>query len=578
MIRSLDIEKMLVEDQKAALTMAGFDWDANELPQDTEVRHLHYNRPQLRSMLIEANQEIAIWGRGTGKSEGRIAPRSKRNVEVMPRSHGVFVGATYIQLIERTLPPVIKGWEAMGWKRDRDFWFRKMPPKSAGVPAPVIGPLASEHCIFFRNGAVASMVSQDRPGSANGKTVHWIIGDEAKFLNKKRLDEELLLTNRGDEIHFGGIPEFHSTLFTTDMPTWKEAFWLLEKEKEMDKVRIDYILALQAEIFNLWQKYLVANGKAKTAIFNRIQKYRKMWDQLRANATYFSEASTWENVEGFGLKNLCHLKKVLPRYVYRTAILNQRPFLTSESFYPDLSQDKHTYTSINYSFVDDINEKGEKASDCRKDADLDVHLPLHIALDYGAHINTVEIGQLKGYDFQVINSLEVTHPQKLRDLAKKMMHYYRFHQYKVIFYYFDHTAIAQDGKVDYSYAEEWVNLFRASGEWRIIPIYIGATPSPKSRYELWGKALRGEHEKIRSISFNRENCEYLLESMRNAKLKKGSGRYDDYRKDKDDERNLEIDQRTTTHHSDAVDTLLIGISNFDRSMSVEGFTLDVVVS
>ena len=49
-IRSLDIEKMLVEDQKAALTMAGFDWDANELPQDTEVRHLHYNRPQLRSI------------------------------------------------------------------------------------------------------------------------------------------------------------------------------------------------------------------------------------------------------------------------------------------------------------------------------------------------------------------------------------------------------------------------------------------------------------------------------------------------------------------------------------------------
>ena len=114
-------------------------------------------------------------------------------------------------------------------------------------------------------------------------------------------------------------------------------------------------------------------------------------------------------------------------------------------------------------------------------------------------------------------------------------------------------------------------------DWRVVPIFIGVTPAPAHRYELTGKLFRGEHPKICSVNINRENCEYLLESLRNAQLKKGSSR-EDYRKNKDDERNLTIDQRITTHHSDAFDTLVVGVCEFFKPGSGVLDGMDVVVN
>ncbi len=556
-IKSLDIEQLLLTDKEAMLSMANLKWNPEQLPEDTVIRHMHYNRPQLRSMLVGANKEYAVWGRGTGKSEGLIAPRTKRNVEVMPRSHGCFVGATYIQLLERTLPPVIKGWESMGWKKDRDFWIRQKPPKNLNIPEPVVGPLTPEHCIYFRNGAVASLVSQDRPGSANGKTVHWIAGDEAKFLDKKSLDSELFMTNRGDERFFGGIPEFHSLLFCTDMPTWKEAMWILEKEKDMKPERVKVLMAIQAKIFELWQLYLVREGRAKIAVFNKIQSYQKQFDQIRANTTFFSEASTWENVEGFGKKNIMDLRKALPAYIYRTAILNQRPFLTQEAFYPDLSE-RNTYDAYDYGHIDKTGFGKSTAEDSRKDGDVDPELPLHGALDYGAHINTLALGQFAFRGFNIVRGLDVLHPRRLKDLAKLFLNYYRHHKTKVFYFYYDHTALTNNAVSELSYADEWIALLKEGG-WQVKKVYLGHTPGPAIRYEMWGKLLRGEHPNLSEVRFNRNNCYYILESMRHAKIKKGTGK-DEFKKNKDDERNVELDQRETTHHSDGVDTLLYGVA------------------
>jgi hypothetical protein len=102
-----------------------------------------------------------------------------------------------------------------------------------------------------------------------------------------------------------------------------------------------------------------------------------------------------------------------------------------------------------------------------------------------------------------------------------------------------------------------MDLIRKGG-WIVKPVYIGHTPSPKARYEMWGELLRGEHGRFRRVRFNRGNCNFLIESMRGAKLKKGTGK-EDYVKNKDDERNQGLDQRTTTHHSDGIDTLLWGV-------------------
>ena len=568
----LALEELLKGDLATAITLAHVDLEAGQLSDDVSLVHRHYNKPQMRSMLVGANEEYDVWGRGTGKSEGLISPRSARNVEVMPRGHGCFVGATYLQLLERTLPPVIKGWEQMGLVRGRDFWIRERPPKKLNIPQPIVGPVTSDHCIFFKNGAVASMVSQDRPGSANGKTVHWIIGDEAKFLDKQKLDNELLMTNRGDERYFGGIPEFHSLLFCTDMPTTKSAMWILEQEqrmleqsKKLPVSRIELLLSIRTEIFSLEQQLLQKPAKA-AAITKRIREKLAQWDAIRANTIYFSMASTLDNVHGFGLKNIIKLRKQLPKFIFDTAILNKKPYLSEKSFYPDLG-DHHFTEDIDYAFVDSFDFGKGQYGDSRKDADVDKYKPLDVGMDYNSTINSVSVGQPYGRNYRVLKEVYVLYPQKVKHAAKAFAEYYRYHGNKTVRFFYDHTAIYTNASMELSFADDFADTLRAEG-WEVEMHYIGHTLSPMQRYELWGACLTGGTDKLFSVSFNRSNCAYTQQSMQGADIKI-TGRA--FEKDKVDEKDTSLDQRTTTHFSDAVDTLLVGAHLIHQFESAEAF-------
>lgn len=562
---SFQFNELVTDDIDTALVLAHTAHDKTQLSDDITTVSRHYNKPQLRSMLVGANEEYAVWGRGTGKSEGLIAPRSFRNVEVMPRGHGCFVGATYLQLLERTLPPVIKGWEQMGMVRGRDFWIRERPPKRFNVPAPIVGPVTSDHCIFFKNGAVASMVSQDRPGSANGKTVHWIIGDEAKFLDKTKLDNELLMTNRGDERYFGGIPEFHSLLFCTDMPTTKSAMWILDQEKRADPARVQLLLSIRHSIYELYSQLLAFPYK-RSAILKAITEKKAYWDKLRANCVFFSEASTLDNVHGFGIKNIAKLRRQLPNFIFQTAILNKRPFLTENSFYPDLDE-HHFYDAYNYAYIDQFEVGAGQFDDSRKDGDVDPYSPLDIGGDYGASINPIMIGQAKGRQYRVLKELYVLHPERLRHVAQAFCKYYKHHACKVARYFYDHTAIATSATNEVNYADTFAEELRKEG-WEVDMVYIGHVASPIHRYEMWGRCLTGGDAKLFDVRFNRSNCQYSRISMQQTQIKQGG---QGFAKNKGDEKKLNLDQRETTHFSDACDTLLVGAHLYHQFGSQEAF-------
>ncbi|GAB3177615.1 hypothetical protein [Telluribacter humicola] len=565
-----EMQRYLLENPEIASLLSGMPMES--VPDELQVKTLHYNKPQLRSALIEANEETDVWGRGTGKSEGRIAPRSMRNMEVMPRSRGGFVGRTYLQLLERTIPPVIKGWEAQGYKRGRDFWIREKPPKSLNIPTPIVGPLTSEHTIYHRNGSVASLISQDRPGSANGTSLHWIVGDEAKLLDKQKYDNELMPANRGDERYWKDVPELHSILLATDMPTSKEAKWILEKKHEMDIDRIELILSVQMEIFRLTKKLVFAQGTTKANVLRELSRRRAQWDKLRANARYYSLASTLDNLEGFGAKNLARLKRILPAFIFMTAILNKEPFLTESAFYPDLGEG-HLYDAVDYAYVDSVDWEKVKFDDCRKDADLNPNAPLHIGGDYNAAINPIVIGQQwRKKDLKIINSMYVKHPERLADCARAFCNYYKYHKSKKVYYYYDHTATYTSSQLDESPADEFCRILESNG-WNVEMVYIGHTEKPEVRFELWGKALRGGDESTPEVLINRGNNEYLLTSMRMARTtQKEQG----FAKDKKDEKNKELDQRETTHFSDGGDTLLVGFTRYIREEV--GDTMDILTS
>lgn len=524
-----------------------------------EKKRLHYNKPQLLSMLVRPFEEYAVWGRGTGKSEGLIAPRALDNVLSMPRSTGAFVGATYQQLLTRTLPPVILGWEKMGYKKDVHYFIGKKPPKSWKWPEAYRPPLSYDYYIWWYNGSGIHLISQDRPGTSNGLSIDWIIGDETKLLNKKKLDSELLPTNRGNGQFFGHLAQHHSMLYCTDMPTQPSGKWILEKEKEMNVEQIDLIKNTALHIIVLKQQYRDAAKTKKPLILKEIQQYENMLNELRFESVYYSEFSSLENIEALGVQYIKQMRRSLQDLEYQTSILGRRVFRIENGWYGLLDEDIHEYNSYDYSYIDShYTDLSRLATlDSRQDADIMKDMPLDISLDYGGAHNFLVTGQPVNNTYRFLNAMYVKamNKQHLKDLLQHFCEYYKGHPCKEINYYYDHTATGTYQGAEES-CDEIVYNYLTNAGWDVTRIYLGHTPPPKSRYILWQESLSGNNPDVPMAMFNKTNCKHLLISMYNCGVLPGGAT--GYEKDKRTEKKETVPQEDAPHFSDAADTLLWG--------------------
>lgn len=527
---------------------------------------LHFNLPQLRQQLINANIEVNVWARGTGKTEGRIAPKSLGIATNMPKGATAIVGATYVQLLDRTLPPLFLAWERLGYKRDVHYWVRRKPDKRLKVPEAYYAPDTPEHCIYWYNGHIQKLISQDRPGTSNGMSVDFVIGDEAKLLNKEKFFEELSPTNRGNEEIFGHLSEHHGILLCTDMPTTSSGSWIFEFEKECFKPLIDLILSLQ---FQLDEKALQLNARKnqipesdykRDSILRAIDAEMTNLEfelfTLRKEAVSYSEASAYDNIDYLTPAFIRRQQKTLPGHVFNAAILNKRTYKTGNSFYQTFSADAVCYSAYNYDYIDSIGLilPENALSDCRKDADLIGDQPLLMAMDYGG-FNCLVIGQQETSTLNILSSFYGEKGKLTKDVVRDMCEYYKHHRTKRIVYYYDQTAIATDGRIDENYADQVIKVLIDNG-WEVEPVYLGAVMGQDARYRLFEAVYEEKDSRYRAIRINRENNQYLVISIEQA------SKYDDskgrIKKDKRDEKKSELDQRMTTHFSDAHDTLYIG--------------------
>ena len=72
-----------------------------------DFQDLYMNRMQLLVSIIDANKLFAEAGRGTGKTEGIIGPRSIRVAVSMPRETSAFAHKTYMALFSNIIPNLI---------------------------------------------------------------------------------------------------------------------------------------------------------------------------------------------------------------------------------------------------------------------------------------------------------------------------------------------------------------------------------------------------------------------------------------------------------------------------------------
>ncbi|MEI6854399.1 MAG: hypothetical protein WCL06_16245, partial [Bacteroidota bacterium] len=328
---------------------------------DTEFKW--FNQAQLYTMAIGAKDEYDVCSRGFGKTEGIDAPRLRRNVISMPRSTGALLSPTYSKLLTNTLPGVCAALHRMGLKRNIHYVVRRKPEKKLNFATPMVEPFEWDHTMSFWNGTLVNLISFDRPMSANSFSLDWIMGFEAKFLDYKKITEEVFQANRGNEHHFRNCPWHHGMVFTTDMPTFKSGMWILDKKNLMNTIadpdwdeRLTYndIIDTIRVVFREYKEYSEKDDKSPYYI-KKIDELYKELNFYRKKAILYSEFDIFENLEIISEKRIADFKRDLPTFIFNTSILNISPRKVQNGFYSALNEKVHTYESYNNNFLESLD-------------------------------------------------------------------------------------------------------------------------------------------------------------------------------------------------------------------------------
>lgn len=469
----------------------------------------------MQLMLEIAQQRIRVvqCGRGGGKSTGAAIDIKTVTLD-MPRSKNFILTGTYQQALTRTLPSTIKALAMLGFDEGLHYFIGREAPKNWKWAKAYEPPSDPKHSIFFYNGTVYDLLSQDTNSRGGNYCSGW--ADEAQDLNNQKTQSQVIPTLRGEYRRFKDNITYRRFSMYCSMPRSRSGEYIFDFEK-------------LAQDFP--EEYLYITAPSAINAHNLPPDWFK--DQ----------------------------KRILMPSEYDIEILNIRPRQVIGGFYPMFDDSAHSYVNFNNDYLDGVidNNNGYKPEafaqmNCRQDADLLINEPLEISMDYGAWFNGIVTGQEhRGYEFKFISAMSINENDRFEDLLNQWCEYYAPHMHKTVYYWYDHTAKDHDAR-----AEQYPEIVRrvlSSYGWTVIDMDIGMQPTQDDRYKFMGYLYKGDHPDLPKVSMNKHHCKYLIISLNGAKVNVGRKGFE---KDKKDEKNHSIDQRTTTHFSDAHDTLLMG--------------------
>jgi hypothetical protein len=473
--------------------------------------------------------KILIAGRGFGKSfVNGISVMMK--VAALPRSRGLFLGATYTQILTNTLLPMKNAWAMFGYYEGKDYVIGKKPP--ANWDAPYQKPDRYENVITWWNGTTIVLGSMDRPQLIRGGNYDWVITDEALLVKEDQYAQIVTPTIRGSHILLHGKPGHLAEEFTSSMPYGSLGKWLLIKEKE----------AAYPE-----------------------------------NNTFFIEGTSWDNVHILTEKVLMKWKRTLPPLIYQIEVMNKRIAQFGNMFYPSL-KDHHFYTnSYEYNYIDNLGYDTSAQKDSRWDKDCDTNSPLAISHDWGA-FNCITVDQysdrpwpinqeftIPAHTVRFINYMYVSHPRIHTDLAKDFCSYYAHHKNKRVFQYGDKSGNNKMANSKETMFQEFADILRRNG-WYVMKQATGDAEH-LARHNFINKLhLEEEYPHLPKVMYNVNNCKDLRIALESAPMKDGQ-------KDKSSERNPRIKQEHATHGTDAHDYRLW--FGFQRRMGARQYSSEV---
>lgn len=497
-------------------------------------RKVQYNRLQATmDFVLELGcKELYVEaGAGAGKSTG-IARRIQRIVMELPRSSSMLVGETYQQILTRTLPTTIHGLEMLGIYQNLHYFVGRKPPRTWNWPMPYKPPQRADKAIFFWTGACLNLVSHDVSGDGKSLNSDALIADEATQLTKAQLD-----TDQKPRVRFSNKEKFENSklalteLYVSTSPVTEEGMWYAEMEEAVQQHRLE-------------TEYLLKQGKSKDADGlplnpNELMFLKANWSVNKKNLpdNYIQKAR----------------KSSLDEMLFLAEYWCIRPERVKGGFYAMLDPTRHYYNDFDYSYY----IKPGQLADCRGDKDLVKGQPLILGVDWGAVINCLTVNQhLKSInEYRTLKSMyALGDEQKIQDDLFDDFHaYYRHHQGSCdeIYMFYDNSGNNETGVIKKTRAEKAASQLRRKG-WKVSLLTKGGrNPLHELTYFTWSYLLKGGVPGMPTYRINKSNCKELVISMRNCKVKQGTGNA--IKKDKGSERSKVIRREHATDLSDAND-------------------------
>lgn len=542
---------------------------------------VYVNPIQLKVNMVNARNTILVGGRAIGKTTGIHGPRTARNVIKMPASSNGFISRSYKQFKTRIMGSLVSGWRDLGFEEYNEktktghFLIGKRNPNWPN-PKYAIGDYSQ--AIHWFTGSVIALISQDRPGDANGSNLQSLSGDEAFQLDKEDLDENVIPALRGMP-EFNDLVEYQSITLTTSMPLTPDGAWIFDFEKESDPAITKYIM----QVYGMWYKLTQALNDKNTELTantrylyeTRVGSLERLLNELRCNYTYYLEADSFENFHILGEKYFRKQRRILNDDKFNTQIGNKRPqgIEISKRFYPQLGA-KHFYIEYDNTYFDNFIFLPEDKDTCYGDLDCKRDQQLHISIDFGGRINSMLVFQddYSSDNILVLKEFFAEQPEYLNDLVNYFDAYYRPMQCRRVNMYYDVNGkkhIAQSNDTDI----EVVHRLLTELKWEVNLIEIDNNPLHDDKYEFINLALAEQDRRIPRIRIHEHNCPNLKIALFNTEMKMIMGKK---KKNKSNEKNgSKTPQRQATHITDAFDYYLFRRyrTNIEESVGNAGITI-----
>jgi hypothetical protein len=451
------------------------------------------------------------WGRGTGKSYF-LAHRIRELVYAMPRGVASYIAPTYQKMLTEMLPSTFLGLERQGFHKDLHYFVGRRPPKSWNWPLPYQPPERFDHFISFWNGFGIHLISQDVTGSGRGLNLDAELSDESALLDKSKMDATTSPALRGsNKKAFKDCHLFGSRLHMSSTPLTPKGKWFIGMEIEQFQ-----------------------NPKVK-----------------------FIKADSTANIENLRDGFLEEARRTTHPTIYQAEYMNIRPRQILDGFYPLLDEEKHGYNAFDYSYYSEIG----KAIDCRGDADLNRKGPMVLGVDWGFNINAMVACQHTGRELRALKSFFALGDQRETqdDLADKFCKYYRHHEDRTAYLWFDHSGNLSTGVTKGTRAELFKKRLESHG-WRVqLMTRGGRNVEHERKHVLWNMLLKEDNGRMPVFRINLSNARELWVSMSNAQATQSTD--DAVQKDKRSERSRAKDasREYSTDLSDAIDTVVYGM-------------------